>query len=159
MNVLRSWLVAAALAALFALPATGATGGSRTIVVTSVTVKYVKHDIGKKGTSKGDTQVLADRLLNARAQFGKKKGSTVGSDSGTFTFTGAHTATFEGKTRFPGGTLTLSGDVYSLQNRDLVIPVTGGTGIFAGMTGTLTVGTAKNHTLNIYTLKSSQHIA
>jgi Dirigent-like protein len=156
MNLFRSWLVIAALAAAFALPAAGATVGSRTIVVTSVTVKYVSHDTGVKGPSKGDTAVYHDQLLNAKAQFGKKKGARVGTDSGTLSFTGAHTATFKGEAKLPGGTLTLSGDVYTLQNGDLVIPVTGGTGDFAGMTGTLTVATGKNHVRNTYTLNAGQ---
>jgi hypothetical protein len=156
MNLLRSWLVAVVALAAVALPATAAMVGARTIVVTSVTVKYVSHDRGAKGPSKGDTAVYRDRLLNAKAQFGKKKGANVGTDSGRLTFTGAHTATFKGKAKLPGGTLTLSGGVYSLQNGDFVVPVTGGTGAFAGMTGTLTVGTGKNHVRNTYTLKAGR---
>ena len=110
------------------------------------------HDVAPKGPSKGDTVTYRDRLLNAAAQFGRKKGAKVGSDSGTLTFTGAHTATFNGKAKLPGGTLTLSGPVYTLQNGDLVIPVTGGTGSFAGVRGTLTVGPGKNHVPNTYRL-------
>ena len=156
MNLLRSWLVGAAFVAAVALPATAATGPVRTIVVTSVTEKYVSHDIPPKGASKGDTIVYRDRLLNARAQFGKRTGTKVGTDSGTLRFTGAHTASFKGRATLPGGTLTLSGDVYTLQNGDLVIPVTGGTGAYVGMTGTLTVGTGKNRVRNTYTLKATQ---
>ena len=156
MRLIRSWLTVALLSAAVALPAAAATARARTIVVTSVTLKYVSHDAGAKGPSKGDSAVYHDRLLNAKAQFGKKKGAKVGTDSGTLSFTGAHTATFKGKAKLPGGTLTLSGDVYTLQNGDLVIPVTGGTGAFAGLTGTLTVGTGKNHVRNTYTLKSTQ---
>jgi Dirigent-like protein len=152
MSVLRNCLFTAALLGAVALPASAATA-AKTIVVTSVTVRYASHDKGAKGPSKGDTAVYRDRLLNAKAQFGRKKGAKVGTDSGTLTFTGAHTATFKGKAKLPGGTLTLSGDVYTLQNGDLVIPVSGGTGAFAGMTGTLTVGTGKNHVRNTYTLK------
>jgi hypothetical protein len=141
----------------FALPAVAATPATtRTIVVTSITLKNVPHDTGAKGPSKGDTIVSRDRLLNAKAQFGKKKGALVGSDSGTLTFTSANTGTFKGQAKLPGGTLTLSGDVYSLQNGDTVIPVSGGTGAFAGMTGTVTVGTGKNHVRNTYRLKATQ---
>jgi autotransporter-associated beta strand protein len=156
MNLVRSWPLVAAVAAIVALPATAARVSSRTIVVTSVTVKLVTHDTKPKGPSKGDTVVYHDRLLNAKAQFGKKKGAKVGTDSGTLRFTGPHTATFKGETKLPGGTLTLSGDVYTLQNGDLVIPVSSGTGAFAGMSGTLTVGTGENHVRNTYTLKTTQ---
>jgi Dirigent-like protein len=156
MKMFLSWLAAALLVGAVALPATAATVPPRTIVVTSVTLNFVTHDKGAKGPSRGDTEISHDRLLNAKAQFGRKKGARVGSDSGTLTFTGAHTATFKGKADFPGGTLTLSGGVYTLQNGDLVIPVTGGTGAFEGMTGTLTVGTGKNHVRNTYTLKAGQ---
>ena len=55
------------------------------------------------------------------------------------TFTGTHTATFNGKAILPGGTLTLSGSVYS-HPQGLVVPVTGGTGAFAHYKGTLLVG-------------------
>ena len=128
-------------------------------MVTSVTVKIVSHDAKPKGASKGDTLVYRDRLLNAKAQFGKKRGASVGTDSGTLTFTSAHTATFKGEAKLPGGTLMLSGGVYTLQNGDLVIPVSGGTGAYAGVTGTLTVGTGKNHVRNTYMLKTATRIA
>ncbi len=143
-------LLAAACAALVASPVSAAT--SRTILVTSETVKMTTHNVGPHGASKGDTVTYRDRLVNAAAQFGRKRGSPVGSDSGKLTFTGAHTATFSGRATLPGGTLTLAGSVYTLQNGDLVIPVVGGTGSFAGLRGTLTVSTGKNHVLNTYRL-------
>jgi autotransporter-associated beta strand protein len=149
----RALTAAIALTAIAALPATAA-AGPRTIVVTSISVKLVTHDTKPKGASRGDTVVYQDRLVNAKKQFGKKKGSKVGTDSGTLTFTGAHTATYSGKTNLPGGMLILSGGVYTLQNGDLLIPVTGGTGTFNGVTGTLIVGTGTNHVLNTYRLKA-----
>jgi Dirigent-like protein len=145
-------LLAAACAALAASPA--AATPTRTILVTSETVKMATHDLTPSGPSKGDTVTYRDRLVNAAPQFGRKKGSRVGSDSGKLTFTGAHTATFHGTTTLPGGTLTLSGAVYTLQDGDLVIPVVGGTGSFAGLRGTLTVSTGKDHVLNTYRLTS-----
>jgi autotransporter-associated beta strand protein len=154
MKPLRSVTAAVAVAAVATLPAAAAS--TRTIVVTSIAVKVVTHDVAPKGASKGDTVVYRDRLVNAKAQFGKKKGTSVGTDSGTLTFTGAHTATYSGTTRLPGGTLILSGGAYTLQNGDLVIPVTGGTGAFDGMTGTLTVGKGRNHVRNTYSLKTTR---
>jgi autotransporter-associated beta strand protein len=143
-------LLAAACAALVGSPASAAS--SHTILVTSETITMATHDLTPHGPSKGDTVTYRDRLVNAVAQFGRKQGSPIGSDSGKLTFTGAHSATFSGRTTLPGGTLTLAGPVFTLQNGDLVIPVVGGTGSFAGLRGTLTVSTGKDHVLNTYRL-------
>jgi len=126
--------------------------GSMTIQVTSVTLKCVEHDIAPKGASKGDTVVCTDRLLNAAVQFGKKKGAVVGSDSGTMTFAGPHTAKFQGTASLPGGTLKLDGNVQLLANGGLAIPVAGGSGKFAQASGTLTVGAGSTRVLNTYVL-------
>jgi hypothetical protein len=144
-------LAAAALAAaLTAVPAGAAR--TRTISVLSVTVSLVDHDTGPKGASAGDTVLYRDRLLNAVPQFGRKKGAAVGSDHGKLTFTSARTATFDGTAVLPGGTLKLSGTVYTTTAGALVVPVVGGTGDFANARGTLTVGTAKGRVPNTYRL-------
>jgi hypothetical protein len=148
-------LTAVAGLLLAAWVAAGAGAASRTIRVTSVTLKLVTHDVGKKGASKGDTIVYRDRLLNAAAQFGKKQGALVGSDGGTLTFTSAHTARFDGNATLPGGTLTLRGVVTGVPGGGLIVPVVGGTGVFAHVHGTLTVGAGRNHVLNTYRLVSS----
>ena len=150
MTTARAWLLAAACAGLAASSAAAAP--ARVILVTSDTVAMTVHDVPPRGPSKGDTVAYRDRLVNAVAQFGKPRGSTVGSDAGMLTFTSAHTATFRGLTRLPGGTLTLAGPVYTLQNGDLVIPVVSGTGSLAGLRGTLTVSSGRNHVLNTYRL-------
>jgi len=138
--------------ALGAMPAQAARAAvPRTIRVTSVTVSMVSHDVKPTGASKGDSITYRDELVNATAQFGRRKGAVVGSDSGTMTFTSAHTARFEGKAILPGGTLTLSGSVYTTTD-GLVVPVTGGTGAYAHLHGTLTVGSGKDHVPNTYRL-------
>jgi Dirigent-like protein len=142
-----------AVIAVSAALAGAAGAASRTIRVTSVTVSMVSHDVGPKGASKGDTIVYRDRLVNAAPQFGREQGVQVGTDSGTMTFTSPHTATFKGKVVLPGGTLTLSGAVYSTAD-GLVVPVTGGTGVFAHVRGTLLVGQGRNHVPNTYRLTS-----
>jgi hypothetical protein len=144
-------LVFVGVLALAALPAVTAAAANQQIKVISVTVSTVSHDVGPKGASKGDTIAYRDKLVNAAQQFGKKKGAAVGSDSGTMTFTGPHTATFEGKAVLPGGTLTLSGPVYST-TAGLVVPVTGGTGAFAHVHGTLLVGSGSKRVTNTYRL-------
>ena len=146
---LRLALVASVL---FVLSTAVANAGSVTIVVTSVTVTNTYHDIGPKGASAGDTVVGKDKLLNAAAQFARKKGAGVGVDRGTLLFTGPHTATFRGVATLPDGTLILQGVVTGLKNGGLIIPVTGGTGRYAKARGTLTVGPGKTRALNTYRL-------
>ncbi len=151
----RPVVVAAALGlavlGLAALPAGAASASTLEIKVISVTVSVASHDVGPKGASKGDTVVYRDNLVNAAPQFGKKTGDEVGSDTGTMTFTGIHTATFHGKAILPGGTLTLSGSVYS-SPQGLVVPVSGGTGKFAHYKGTLLVGPGSKRVRNTYRL-------
>lgn len=150
---LRSWLVPVALVGLVAAPV--ATAATRTIVVTSNSISLVNHDVSPKGASKGDTITYRDRLLNATVQFGRKKGAPVGSDTGRLTFTSAHTANFSGSARLPGGTLELAGAVVTNSAGQIVIPVTGGTGEFANVSGTLTVGSGRDHVRNTYRLTRS----
>jgi len=145
-----------ALAAVIAAFAAGQADGARapqarTIRLTSITVSLVTHDKKPKGASKGDTIVYRDTLVNATPQFGRKTGAVVGSDSGIMTFTSAHTAVFRGVAKLPGGTLTLAGPVTGTSG-GLVIPVTGGTGAYARMHGTLTVGPGSKRAPNTYRL-------
>lgn len=144
-------LAAAVVVAFAGLPVAPAGAQTQQIKVISVSVATVSHDVGPKGASKGDTIVYRDRLVNAAAQFGKKKGVQIGSDSGTMTFTSAHTATFKGEAVLPGGTLTLAGSVYSTP-QGLVVPVTGGTGAYARVHGTLLVGSGSKRVPNTYRL-------
>jgi hypothetical protein len=149
--------VLGALVALAVFAAAGAAGaaGTQTILVTSVTVLVRSHDVGPKGPSKGDTVVVRDHLLNAASQFGRKTGDTVGADSATVTLSSANAATIEGRATLPGGTITISGSVTPLANGGLIAPVTGGTGAFQHVQGTLTVGPGKNRALNTYRLTRS----
>jgi Dirigent-like protein len=123
-----------------------------TIALTSVSISAKQNDVAPKGASKGDTIVYRDRLVNAKAQFGRAKGAPVGADRGTMTFTSAHAATFSGVAVLPGGTLKLEGKVIALPNRSLAIPVTGGTGDFAKAKGYVLVGPGTKRALNTYTL-------
>jgi hypothetical protein len=133
----------------------GAAAATQTIKVTSVTVSLVAHDVKPKGASKGDTVVSRDRLLNAVRQFGKPKGARVGSDSATVTLTSAGAAVIAGHASLPGGTVTLSGEITPLAGGALLVQVTGGTGRYAHVRGTLTVGPGKDHVLNTYRLTTS----
>ena len=143
--------VGAALAVM-ALTAGSAAAGTLTITVRSVTVSLVRHDTKPKGFSKGDTIVNRDRLVNAVAQFGRKKGATVGADRTTTTFTSADTAVITGTVTLPGGTLTLGGKLIGLTNGELAVRVVGGSGKYAHAKGMLTVGTEPDNVLNTYRL-------
>ena len=148
--LMRRLAVLGVLAALI-IPGTAA-AKTITVEVTSVGKSIVTHDKKPKGASKGDTIVYHDQLLNAVAQFGKKKGQAVGIDHGTMTFLGAHRATFSGSARLPNGSLTIEGAVTPLSNGLLTIPIVDGTGAYDGVTGTLIIGPGKSRALNIYRL-------
>lgn len=150
----RATLAAIAAAALL-LPLGAQARAQETLVikVTSVSLKApVVKDKPPKGASKGDTVFQKDDLVNAVAQFGKKKGVKVGSDRGTITFTSATSARFDGRAVLPGGTLTLRGPLAPVANGGFTIPVTGGTGRYKGAHGILRVGTGTKRAPNTYTL-------
>jgi hypothetical protein len=141
--------IAVLAAAVFASAAEAKT---ITFSVTSVTLSIKPTDLPPKGTSKGDTIVYRDRLLNTARRFGRPKGAIVGSDHGTLTFTGAHTARFSGTVVLPDGTLRLAGSVTPLANGMLQFRVAGGTGRYAKATGTVVVGSGNARALNTYHL-------
>jgi len=144
---------ALALAVVAAVSAPAAAQAKRvTISVTSILVSVRTTDLAPKGVvSRGDRKVYRNVLRNTARQFGKPKGARVGSDSGTLTFTSAHTARYTGTTRLPGGTLKVRGPV-KVVGRQLQIAVTGGTGRYASARGTLTVGPGDTRALNVYRL-------
>jgi hypothetical protein len=123
-----------------------------TIQVISVGLSVRTVDRPPKGNSKGDTVVQRDKLLNAVGQFGKRKGARVGSDQGTLTYTSAHTARFRGSATLPDGTITLNGDVQPATSGFIAIPVTGGTGRYAGAKGYLFVAPGEKTVLNVFRL-------
>ena len=151
--------VAFALAVVLLIPAAAQARAADTLVikVTSVSIAMQTHDKAPKGmpakASKGDAIVFRDSLLNAAAQFGRKAGVKVGTDSGTMTYTSDHSAKFLGTAHLPGGTLTLKGQVLAASDgKSLVIPITGGTGRYKGAHGTVLVGPGAKRSLNTYAL-------
>ena len=90
---------------------------SLTIQVTSIVVKVDSIDKRPKGASKGDRIVYRDRLLNTVRQFGKARGTHVGTDRGTMTFTSANTARFDGSATLPGGTVRIKGPCHPRRRR------------------------------------------
>jgi Allene oxide cyclase barrel like domain len=123
-----------------------------TIHVTSVVSGKKQTDRPPAGTSQGDYVAFTDKLLNARPQFGKDTNEQVGSDKGTMTLTGAHTARLEGEAVLPDGKITFAGEVTLRPNDSITVPVTGGTGEYENATGTLLVGSGDEQAANTYKL-------
>jgi hypothetical protein len=146
--MLRRAAVLCVLAAL-GVPAS-ASAETLTIQVMSIAVKVTPIDVRPKGTSAGDRVIQRNKLVNAVRQFGKTRGTHVGSDNGTVTFTGPHSERYDGVTRLPGGTLRVRGEVRLILGGGIRIPVVGGTGRYASATGMLYVGKGEKRALNVY---------
>jgi hypothetical protein len=147
-----------AVLAVFLLGAsTGAAArGPTRIVLIVKPISSRSVDKPPKGPSAGDRSVDATKLLNAVPQFGKPAGAVVGHDKGTATLLSPTSATGQGVAYLPGGTLTFSGLLKPDRKRGgFTIPVTRGTGAFAGARGTLWVVRVPEplRTLNVYTLR------
>src|SRR5207342_408426 len=84
----------------------------------------------------GDAVIATDRLENAVPQFGKPKGAIVGRTRYRGLFLTAAVATLEVTATLPGGTVHARGRVDFRLASD-AIRVDGGTGAFAGTTGTM----------------------
>src|SRR5205814_9169862 len=93
-----------------------------------------------------------ENLLDAVPSFGKAANAQVGSDKGTMTFTGAHTARLEGEAVLPDGKITFAGDVTLAPKNSITVPVTGGTGKYENASGTLLVGAGSKRAPNTYKL-------
>jgi Dirigent-like protein len=130
-------LLPAALAVAVLLPAAGQARSALVIRLVSVNTSTSVKDTPPTGASVGDSFTETSRLRNAVAQFGKPKGAVVGSDRATTTLVSAQAVRMQGTVRLPGGTLTIRGRVTGTQ-RSVTVPVTGGTGRFAGARGTVT---------------------
>jgi hypothetical protein len=134
----------------------GTSSGPTRIVLTVKPISSRTVDKPPKGPSAGDRSVEATRLFNAVPQFGKPTGAVVGRDQGTSVLDSPTSATGRGIAYLPGGTLTFSGRVKPDRQRGgFTIPVTRGTGAFAGARGTLWVVRVPNPTrvFNVYTLR------
>jgi hypothetical protein len=141
----------AVVAAATALPATGQQApGARTLTLTSVTARGSEHaiDTPPKGESAGDRFIFASTLRRGAAMAGRMEGDCLAVDAKfeglqcTLTAVLADgSIALEGASlnkRIPGAT-TPAGDVYA---------ITGGTGAYAGATGTMTrSGNGKRDTI------------
>lgn len=131
-------LVVGALAgaALVAIPWEGtseAGTGPATIRITNRQVKVTRVDIGHRGTSPGDVEVLRQQLFNRRVT-----SRPIGRSELVCTFVDSRRARVCRGTYFlPRGKLVVGGSLQYRQFYDLA--VVGGTGLYDNARGTLTV--------------------
>jgi hypothetical protein len=135
--------------------ATGAQAGGKTTVTiqfTSWITERTDHDLPPKGKlSKGDYVAFRDLLVNRTAQFGRKAGKPVAWDIGTLTSMGGSKTWIYVKAYFPKiGTITYSGPFVTRKDGTTIVPITRGTGAFAGATGTVVIGAGQAKSPNTY---------
>jgi hypothetical protein len=142
-RIARLWLPI--VAALALLPVGNALAGPQRAAAAPTLIKLIAvtsnaHETDKppKGPSPGDRKIDAAKLYNGVAQFGKKAGQQVGTDSGVYVIRDPRTVYVSGTAKLPGGTLHFEGNL-TVRNGIMSIPVVSGTGVFVGARGTLLV--------------------
>ncbi len=143
-------LAAAVAVAPLASATRAAHADVKTIVVRSVSTKVTltKDTPPLKTINAGDVLGVTDQLKNVRSQFGRPAGAIVGSDRGTAIQLADGSTRFTGTAVLPGGTVSISG---ILASPGSTLTVTGGTGDYQGVRGTLVVGNGDTP-LNTYRL-------
>ena len=128
--------------------------------VTSVTVQASTHDTPPKGKpNRGDRIAFREMLLNREPLFGRKKGEAVAYDVGRVIYASAFNTTIDVVVTFPSiGTLHFHGPFVTRSDGTTVIPVIGGTGAFAGATGTVTIGKGATRAPNDFDLSVPQKV-
>jgi hypothetical protein len=144
----------AAAAALTALVPAAQAATSLTVAVTSYTTITKTHDVAPRGkANRGDRIDFKDLLIASAKQLGKAKGKPIGYDAGSVLYTSATRQTISGVTTFPGlGTVTFEGEMKTAKDGTVTVPITGGTGQFKGVKGTLVIGTGSQKAPNTYHL-------
>jgi hypothetical protein len=143
-QVLGIAVVLAVLAALHGLKSSaGASTGPATIRITDRQFGYTRVDVGARGRSPGDNEIIFDRLYNRTITR-----KPIGSARFICTFTNGITRTCIATISLPKGELVATGTVRFRQFYD--IAVVGGTGLYDNARGTLTViRTTRNPTREI----------
>jgi hypothetical protein len=123
------------------------------IKLVSTTTSQRAIDKPPTGQSPGDGVFATSRLQNLVRQFGKAQGAVVGSDRGTTTLLQSGATRMDGIATLPGGTVHFHGIPKPVSGGS-IIPVVGGTGIYDGATGTLTITDIDQlRAINVYRLK------
>jgi len=129
---------------VMALPAAASDAAAPKSVTIRVFVKEVTQSIKdvppktfalKHEYTKGDTIRGTELLRNAVRQFDKPKGATVGTDRYVITAVALQRIRVDFVTRFPGGTVHAHG--VGKAGSKPVVPIVGGTGVYAGATGSI----------------------
>ena len=144
-------LVTSSIAASAAANASQSTHAEvRTIVVRSVSTKVTvaKDTPPLQVFNTGDVLGVTDVLENVSRQFGRPAGAAVGSDRGSARQLADGTMRYTGTAVLPGGTVSISGVLGNAQSR---LDVTGGTGAYQGVRGSVIVGDGMTP-LNTYRL-------
>jgi hypothetical protein len=146
---------------LMALPAHAShRGASATMtirLISTATDGGWLHDGEPQGDlNKGEVFWIKSTLRNAIPQFNRPKGAIVGSDVTTIKVVSTSPAIDDATlvTKLPAGTLRGAGRVRETKTQ--VMPVTGGTGKFAGARGTLestSLDANGDRSLNVYRLR------
>jgi hypothetical protein len=145
--------VVGGLALAFVSQAVGAAAASQLVIrVQSNTTSGTLTHHSPAGP-RNDVVVEHDMLVNAKqGQFGQPVGAPVGSDVATITYRTNTRLLIRATASLPGGTILVAGVVTVKPGRPTVVPVVGGTGTYAGATGTETIGTSSASPLNTYRL-------
>lgn len=157
---LATWAIALGVTmGLFAEVASGTVNvGARsmTIRLLSVTTstKYLVDQAPKRVSNVGDVVWFKSILINERPQFGRPKGSIVGSDAATVKLVSRSAVDIKLVVRLPGGTLRASGRIRET-DASQAVRVTGGTGAFVNARGTgvtRPLNATGSRALNVYRL-------
>lgn len=129
----------------------GAAAGPRTLTFTEPFVggKTRYLDLGKKGVSPGDMFLSTDVPV-----FDLQSGTRVGTSDGMETFVSIRhrgTVWLHGTTRLRDGRIE-GGGLLRHSDRSQSLPITGGTGAYAGARGEVTVTEDRKHKRNVITV-------
>jgi hypothetical protein len=157
---LKTAVVITALLALLAGTARAAETNFTTIKLVSVTTKAAT-DTGPAAPGEPTNEAAVsslreyDRLYNAAKQFGKPSKAQVGTDRAVLVRFASGRSWSTVTATLPGGTIRSVGYMRRVVAGEAELPVVGGTGRYAHVTGWLSirdVGTS-NFAANIYTLR------
>lgn len=134
MKTKLGWVIIGAVAGMLAagpgLTRSEAGTGPATIRIYDRELEVTRVDIGARGVSPGDVEVVRVRLL-------QRNGATLGRGEVICTFSGTRARDCRGTYVLPRGKLVVGGSL--LYRRFYDLAVVGGTGLYDNARGTLTV--------------------
>jgi hypothetical protein len=132
----------AALSVALLVPASSATAptlkGPGIIRITSRETRFARVDVGAPGRTPGDMEISRDQLYNTRI-----RSKPIGHGQLVCIYAGDNVSNCNGTFVLPAGKLTVSGILIYRSLYDLA--VTGGTGLYSNVRGTLTVTRVRQH--------------